>query len=215
MNKYLNTSLSMLAILSVTAFANASVIDQVVDGRAVYRDLRAYSGGITKDVDQLDDSVLEGTLSDKGYGDKTIGYPVFELKMAGSVNMEPTDQALLHLYLTQTGSNASGNAFTLTYAEGDGTIEYSDRGGTDIGTVDPTTAGWLSVDVTSAVQEAIEENWSWLRLTLTPEGNGDRIYVASSENEGFEPSVSLVPEPATLGLLTLGGLTLIRRRRAA
>ncbi|MFW6061262.1 MAG: PEP-CTERM sorting domain-containing protein [Planctomycetota bacterium] len=211
MNKY-SVVILVVVVLSAATMANASMLDQVVDGRSLYQDVRAWGGSVHQTADQTADSTLVGTLSDGGWGDKTIGCPVLEFETDGSVSGQGSTRAILHLYLTQPGSDSSGGGITLSYGQGNGSIEYGDTGGTAIASVDPAVAGWQSIDVSQAVQAAEDGNWPWLRLTLTPEQSGDQIYVASVENVGFEPFVA-IPEPATTALVALSGLAMIRRRK--
>jgi hypothetical protein len=81
---------------------------------------------------------------------------------------------------------------------------------------------FVDVDVLSAVTLARQEGWAYLgfMLCLPPDGDAG-VYYATLETP-MEPLVAgippfltyeVVPEPATLSLLAVGGLLALRRRR--
>ncbi len=94
-----------------------------------------------------------------------------------------------------------------------------------IGAVDlpPMPPQWVSdvfveVDALPALMFAQEQSWSYLGFMLRRE-SAERVYIGSLESPASpvvgEPAelVYETPEPATLSLLSLGGLVVIRRRR--
>ena len=126
-------------------------------------------------------------------------------------------QANFNFYLTQAGVDNDGDGIELRYAQGNGVVEFADTNGSVAGTFDPAVTGWHSLDISPAVQQAADNNWSYLRLNMYPDDwrNGtDRIFVAASENSGFEPTVTIVPEPTTAMILffMVGGSFFARRR---
>jgi hypothetical protein len=75
---------------------------------------------------------------------------------------------------------------------------------TDWSDTDAMNAGWLRISGTDSFQDAIA-NVNWVLLygdSVTPDGT----------NIGHYDHVTIMPEPATLGLLALGGLMMLRRR---
>ena len=207
----LAVSLLMLWLVPIVPASAATVVmSNVVDARSFYQDLRAYGGGVSQSVDQVNDSALRGYGAFPSFGDRTIGQPVFEFTVDSALFGESDLTATFDFYLTQEGSDASGDDFSLYYGQGDGMVQYGDTGGTMIGDVDPEQSGWLSVDVSSAIQTAANEGWGFVRFTFDPNSlasSADELYLASSENEGLEPSITVVPEPVASGLL-VGGVAL-------
>ncbi len=81
----------------------------------------------------------------------------------------------------------------------------------DLGTVEPGVP-WspqtfsVSWDITPDVNAAFANGSDWAELMfITNTGSGSTIWI---------DNIQIVPEPATLSIFALGGLALIRRRRA-
>lgn len=80
--------------------------------------------------------------------------------------------------------------------------------------LDTVSSGELDVDVTASLQRwaSGETNYGWVLLPKNP-SDGDGWEFTSSDGEiGPVLTVSYVPEPATMSILALGGLALLRRR---
>jgi hypothetical protein len=205
-------SMIMFAFFTGAAIANAALLTQVTDGRSYY-DYDPGFGISIQTADQLDASELKGFSTDSG-GRKQIACPVFEFQMDSGLFGAENLSCTLDIYFTQTGSDSNGSGIALNYAQGNGIVEYGDIGGTLITKVDPVQSGWQSIDVSSAVQDAANGNWDWLRLSFVPDNwSGDTIWLASSENVDHEPFIAVIPEPGTMGLAIMGVMALYFRRR--
>lgn len=105
--------------------------------------------------------------------------------------------------------------YTLQFTT-DATVDYSANGGnwTTIGTIElqgPATVGyspWLRhlYDISTSTNQPIAA--TGFRLAIDNASNGDQVSIDELE-------LYPIPEPATLGLLVMGGVVAIRRRRAA
>ncbi len=101
---------------------------------------------------------------------------------------------------------------------------WTTPGGTTVGdavttSVPATAPGWMSLDATNVVNNWLvggQDNYGF-RISMT--GNGDNFLVSSDyvDDPTLRPElvldVTYTPEPATLALLMLGGVAVLRRRR--
>ena len=177
--------------------------------------------------------------TDDYYGDITRTDSLKDDRIAMEFDLtglEQPDSAVLTLW------HLDGNAVGKLYAyPGNGMISTSDYSGTwveEIGEIQMTMSALIGnlggpsgyhwgygvpfdVDVTQALSMAYEKGWSHLGLLLTHDGAGGRHFSLDGDNQntylgGQPPSLEYtpVPEPATLSLLAVGGLAVLRRRRA-
>ena len=122
---------------------------------------------------------------------------------------------------TGTGTPSGDGATYNTY---DGVNTWTTAGGDyDAGSAiaaSVTTARtWFNIDITSLVQFWADNPTQNNGLIIVNTSGGDSNYFdinGSSEQEGLHAAylvVDSVPEPATMGLLAIGGLALLRRKR--
>lgn len=79
------------------------------------------------------------------------------------------------------------------------------------GTID--TIGWVKQTYNFTVTPTAGAVFDGALDYANDFGSGFRVEVPTNDMTGTSFSFTLIPEPATLGLLLIGGLTLIRRRR--
>lgn len=112
--------------------------------------------------------------------------------------------------------NFYSNGFSgvnLQYAGSTGpvlTTAYGQISGENIASLDGDT-GWQSYDVTSYVQSGINNEYQNIGFVFNAVVNFGGGSIASSET-GNAAYLKVVPEPATVSLLGLGTLSLIRRK---
>jgi hypothetical protein len=127
-----------------------------------------------------------------------------------------TANAQYDLYVYGNGTAAGqGGSFTLASAN-------SGVAGDTVGSV-VTNAGaatWFrSVYSTAGGNDpAPELGLSWNELVATADGSGNITFTEIQSGDGIKPAINglqidAVPEPASLGLLSLGGLVLMARRK--
>ena len=165
-------------------------------------------------------SILIGNEAISGNGHESKG--IFKFSLSGLA--ADVDMAVLHLWID--GQQYTPNPATISrIAVGNGTsVTFDDSSAAALSTAVQafnyaSSGGWVSLDVASLVNAARGESASYVafRLVESPyvqEGSHNQFYLVSSSATVHQPYLDYtIPEPAALGLLALGALPLLRRRR--
>jgi hypothetical protein len=163
----------------------------------------------------------EGRIS--GWGvDSLVGFD-----MAPISTWTEVTSATLHLYYAwQSDNDPSGRELSLhrvTESWDEMGVTWNTRptfeqtpSGVQFVPVD--TGMWIEWDVTADLQGFIDktiDNFGWQVVDADPWGDWfiPMSGFTSKEADGFSPYLTIVPAPSSLGLLGLGGLCMVRRRR--
>ena len=194
----------ILAVACWTTEASAAVV--YTSGNSDGLSGRYWDGG----VDTW--TTLDGaTLS--GYYDGSFRMwemPVFQFPISQFTAGDVTS-ATVNLYCYGTG----GTVDFRYYGAGNGTVQYS-QATSAVQTIESFSVGegWKSFTVTSQLLTALNNGYDWIVFNVNI-GNGESASFAASEaGASLCPSMTVVPEPMTLGLLALGGMAMFRRRHA-
>jgi hypothetical protein len=199
----------LLALAMFPVAAQAAMITPSADARA-WRWWNAF--GADYGVDSQSDTTLLAW-----YDPSDINYRYWRLP----VMLFPTDalagQTDITAHLSIHFENVTGGVQIRAAGDADGVIQPS-TGWLDVGAVVTTipegTTGWVTVDVSGQVQTVVNQQFGWMAFTVRPADWWCGATIDASESSAFSPYVTWTPEPASLGLLALGGLALIRRRKA-
>ena len=135
-------------------------------------------------------------------------------------------QTVFHFYVTAYNSPAPS---TLSHVDTQTVAATGDAaqklvGSTAVAGTDSFVLGWNSVDVTSYIQSDLDNGYSFAAFNIPKFGqmqDQDRLlsmYGPTSttlvDDQSTQPYLATaIPEPATMALLALGGLALVRRGR--
>jgi len=178
-----------------------------------------WMGGSSTGVNSSGES-LAGYYWYMGGADRLFSYPVMQFSLAEFKNIEDTADltATLGFYVIK-GSNLNNSYVRFYDGDGTGTVTYAQgTGGSKVGN-NLTSAGWQSIDVTDQFKTALSKGYDWITFNLAMPTYDMDVAVVSSEGatgnyEGLAPQIAVViPEPATMIILGLGSLPLLRRKK--
>jgi hypothetical protein len=195
-------ALSLLFAATPHAHADVIVTSGASDGIA-YDDW--YGGPHSRGVFCQDTTTIGSSFGNAYWNFAVMEFPV--AAFAGQSNL----QATMELYLTQSPTGL----VDLRYCgQGTGSIAYRDylNEGTSLTTFNTGAVGWKSFNVSSGIQDAANHGYSWAVFSAVV-GSGTSVRFATAENAGFGPRITVVPEPASLALVALGAMLLLRRRQ--
>ncbi len=143
----------------------------------------------------------------------SVTFDVFAIGAMSPTPPSPGSPAILSIYDPGTIDVADlGGSVALR-----GTLRDNlDAGGTVLGSLTMTAAGSYSIDITDLYNSWVANPHDNHGLVFVGpnDGNASR-YAGFSSNDGAAPTITSIPEPATLCLLAVGGVAALRRRRAA
>jgi hypothetical protein len=160
---------------------------------------------------------MNGMYEYYGGADRMRQYPTMQFSLASYTGMTDVT-ATLGFYVTG-GSNIDWGYVRFYDANGNGTITFNHgNGGTKVTGSELSGTGWYSIDVSSEVQTALNKGYSWATFNIhMPNWDMSTTVVASEgavgDYAGMGPRLTIVPEPATAGILGIGLLSLLRRKK--
>lgn len=181
------------------------------DGMAYWDREAGMANTVYKYTGALDSATLNGVM-EQSYPSYWRRTPVFEFNLSplngSTANLT---SAVLNLYFTSAGN---GTVPLKYFGAGDGVINYYEGAGTVVSSLNASQmSGWQQFDVTAQIIDAVSKGYSYAGFAVYPDNYGDRINVAASESGSLAPSITVVPEPATMGLLAMGAMALVRRKK--
>ncbi len=179
-----------------------------------------WMGGKTTNF-HTDGDIMGGYYYYYGGADRGFSFPVMQFPLAAFQGIDDTSELTAALGFHVTGGSNINKAYVRFYdADGNGTITYNHgSGGAKVGE-NLAAAGWQSLDVTPQVITALNKGYSWITFNLAMPYWDMDVNVVSCEGAaanypGMGPQLSVaVPEPASMSLLVLGVLPLLRRKKS-
>jgi hypothetical protein len=206
---------AVLAVLCLATLANASVITLTYASAGRFNDYAGYSASGAFEYNVPADQKylvliydLSSVVADLATGNTLVSAKLFYRHNSGAT--------LDTLYVAQAAADTStitlSNYSTwLTQLGGDATTLT----GTNIcNNTDDGTTGIKSVDVTAIVQSWLGGAANW-GVNIGSSSSSDELIGGSNPFIPYIEVTTASPEPATMGLLAIGGIaTLLRRRKA-
>ncbi len=203
------------AVLLLPALSGAGIVytSSSSDGVACYQ---TWMGGNDRWASGSGDS-MGGLYYYFGGADRLRQYPTMQFPLASFAGMSEVT-ATLGFYVT--GGEHIDWAYVRFYdANTNGTITYnSGSGGSRVTGGELSSTGWYSIDVSGPVQTALDKGYDWVTFNIHMPDYDMSVSVVSSEGAvgeyaGLGPQLSVVPEPATIGILGMGMLSVLRFRK--
>ncbi len=135
-----------------------------------------------------------------------------QISLAGIPAGATVQQAVLNLYITEC-SGSGGQIYHCSNSAA-ATGQASQQLAGDVKITDISAqAGWLSIDVTSYIQSDIDKGHSWAVFSLPSKSYSSLTFSSGETDNAAYLSAVVIPEPATLSILGLGAMALLRRKK--
>lgn len=202
-----------LLVCALTSLCTAgTVISKVAPEGDGHSGKARYGYGFPWESTGFDGSAASnwaGHWYDSPYGASSDVFMQFSLASlpAGAA----VQQATLNIYVTEC-SGSGGQIYHRTNSSTATGLASQLLGG-DVKIADILTSpGWHSIDVTSFIQSDIEKGYQWAVFSLPSKGYSSLTFDSGETANAAYLSVA-IPEPATLIMLSLGALPMLRRKK--
>ncbi len=202
----------MVLLAMLAGFSQAAIINVVQPEGDGHSGKARYGWGFPWESTGFDGGSATnwaGHWYDAPYGASSDVF--MQISLTGIPSGATIEQATLNLYITEcsgSGGQIYHRANSLT-ANG----HASQLLGGDVKIMDiSSSVGWLSIDVTSYIQSDIEKGHGWAVFSLPNKGYSS-LSISSGETANAAYLAVVIPEPATLGILGIGSLSLLRRKK--
>jgi hypothetical protein len=176
----------------------------------------SFSNDFTFDGGTLTATFTSASNADQRPGDFVAAAPIYAIRMQAGTS------ATNDWSITFTGLDSEKDySFDLTtWGANNVTYEYTLTAGS-VNNADPAAQSWTSLDASDAddATQDFDPRYTATWSSVSPDGSGT-VTFAHTGTDGSARyhtlqgvRIAVIPEPATMGLLGLGGITALRRRR--
>jgi hypothetical protein len=202
----------VVLLMTLISAANAAILSTVQPQGDGHSGKARYGWGFGWENTGFDGGATTnwaGHWYDAPYGGSSDVY--MQISLAGIPAGATLQQAYLNIYVTEC-SGSGGQIYHRTDSS-TATGQASQQLGGNVKITDISApVGWLSIDVTDYIQSDVDRGYSWAVFSLPQKGYSSLCF-SSGETENAAYLSMVIPEPATLVILGLGSLGLLRRKK--